>query len=427
MDSLLEARFVEALKRFARADLPVTVRKSLVRNKPGFLLSVGLDPQEWLIEPQVTLGSAQGLAVEVSIDFVLRPATVASGRKPIAVFLDGFQYHRDRVGHDMLQRMSLLTSGTYDVWGFTWQDVDAAFDRTTALPPMHLHPDGEVLKTWYRRLGHGAWAHVIDTTPMELLLKSLASEKDPIPWEPLAAIALIAQMAPPPHADTVAWRQDILAMVPAPLQSSLDAEDRALFARRPVGEPGTLALWATTTLAAAKNIALIDDFRAVVWLDDSPELRGTTEYQTAWRAFLFVFLFLRKLPQVLFLTRTGSRSTEGYARLAQLRAVRSRGLAEGWTVLDVSPGFEAVIEHLALADAPLPEVGLDLPDARGLSSGIEGELVWETQRVAVVRDLTEAEASRVAPGWKVFVLATCTADATPLVNALRGATQGETS
>ncbi len=155
MDSVLEARFVEALQRFSRLDQPVKVQKAIVRNKPGFSLTVGLGPQEWLIEPQVELGAAHGLPVTVSIDFVVRPASVSTGRKPIAVFLDGFQHHKDRVGHDMLQRMSLLSGGEYDVWCFTWKDVDAAFDRATELPKMLLHPEGPKLKDWYRQLGLG--------------------------------------------------------------------------------------------------------------------------------------------------------------------------------------------------------------------------------------------------------------------------------
>lgn len=35
MGSLMEARFVEASSRFSTEDRPVTVRRSLVRNKPG--------------------------------------------------------------------------------------------------------------------------------------------------------------------------------------------------------------------------------------------------------------------------------------------------------------------------------------------------------------------------------------------------------
>ncbi len=421
MDSVLEARFVEALQRFSRLEQPVKVQKALVRNKPGFSLSVGIDPQEWLIEPQVTLGAAHGLPVEVSIDFVLRPASVSTGRKPIAVFLDGFQHHRARVGHDMLQRMSLLSSGQYDVWSFTWDDVDAAFKRGTELPRMLLHPEGAKLKDWYRKLGLGAWTHVLDTTPLELLLRSLASPEDPIPWPRLAAIALIAQMDP--TTDASAWKTEVQAAVPAALAPAFEVGADWFLARRPHDGPGTLALWAATSRGAAQDVTRVDDFRAVICLDDAAEHHDTPEYREAWRAFLFAFLFLRTLPQVLFLTRTHSRSAEGYARLAQMRMAASADVHEMWAGLGVGAGFEVIVEQLAAADVELPEVGLDLPDPRGLSSGIEGELVWEAAKVAVVRELGD-DAARVSPDWQVFVLAQCAADVTPLVSALRGRSKG---
>lgn len=424
MDSVLEARFVEALQRFSRLERPVAIKKSLVRNKPGFHLSVGLDAQEWLVEPQVRLGAAHGLAVEISIDFVLRPATAATGRKPIAVFLDGFQYHRARVGHDMLQRMSLLSSGEYDVWGFTWQDVDAAFDGGVELPRMLIHPDGPELKDWYRQLKLGGWTDVLDTTPLELLLRSMVTPVDPIPWSKLAAIALIAQMRMDPRADLPAWKSEIASIVPAPFSAAFEVQGEWLFARRPSEGPGTLALWATTSHAAAKDVTLVDDFRAVVWLDDAPEHHDTPEYREAWRAFLFAFVFLRKLPQVLFLTRTGSALAEGFARLAQLRAAGPVAAGEAWDGLDVGPDFQGLVVQLVAAGVARPEVGLDLPDARDLSSGIEGELVWESDRIAVVRELDGGEAARISPDWKVFTLAQCAVDATPLVSALGGAAQG---
>jgi DEAD/DEAH box helicase domain-containing protein len=423
MDSVLEARFVEALQRFARPGLAVTVRKSLVRNKPGFQLSVG--SQEWLIEPQVALGAAQGLAVGVSIDFVLRPAKVASARKPIAVFLDGFQFHRNQVGDDMLRRMALLSGGEYDVWGFTWDDINAAFDRTTTLPPMQLNPDGAMLKSWYQQLGLGAWTHVLDTTPMELFMRSLASEKEEIPWETLAAITLVAQMKLPPQVDVAAWKAEIATWVPAPFRSSFEVDEQWLFARRPPGTPGTLALWATASRAAAKDVTLIDEFRAVVWLDDASEHHDTPAYHGAWRGFLFAFLLLRRLPHVLFLTRRGSKQPDGFAALAHLRMASSKNLDEAWAVLDVGPDFLPICEQLAAAQVDLPEVGFDLPDARGLSSGVEGELVWESLRVAVVRELSESMKAQIAPDWTVFELVACAADTTPLVRALRGAPQGD--
>jgi DEAD/DEAH box helicase domain-containing protein len=425
MDSVLEARFIEALHRFARPDLGVAIRKSLVRNKPGFHLAVGTE--DWLIEPQVTLGAAQGLPMTVSIDFVLRPATPGSSRRAVAVFLDGFQYHRDRVGLDMVQRMSLLTGGEYDAWGFTWQDVDAAFDRSTPLPPLVLHPDGNVLKAWYQKLGLGGWTRLLDTTPLELFITSLSTEGEGIPWPRLASIALIAQMGVPAQVDVAAWKSEIRTLVPEALRTALEeASDDWLYARRLATGGGAPGLWATASREAATDLSLVDGVRAVLWLDDAVEHQDAPAFREAWRGYLFAFLFLRSLPQVLFLTRTGAR-LEAYEGLAAMRKGSSSSLDEAWSALDVGPGFHVIIERLAEAHVELPEVGLDLPDPRGLSSGVEGELVWESLRTAVVRELAEGARSRVAPNWKVFELAQCVADVAPLVSALRGAAQGDLS
>ncbi len=103
-----------------------------------------------------------------------------------------------------------------------------------------------------------------------------------------------------------------------------------------------------------------------------------------------------------------------------MRMAASGGGDENWAELDVGADFQVVVEQLATAEIELPEVGIDLPDARGLSSGVEGELVWEAAKVAVVRELAEGEAARVSPEWQVFVLDDCAADVTPLVSALRG-------
>lgn len=424
MDSILEARFVEALQRLSRPDRPVALQKSLVRNKPGFSVTVG--SQEWLIEPQVALGPAQGLPIDVSIDFVLRPASAGSSRTPIAVFLDGFQYHRDRIGFDMLQRMSLQTSGTHDVWSFTWQDIDAAFDKTSPLPPMLLHPDGAVLKRWYQKLGLGAWTKLLDSSPLEILLTSLSAADDPIPWAKLGAVALIAQMSLPGKSDVEMWRSDVMARIPSAFQPSLQAVDQdGLFVRRMPESTSSVGLWATTSRAAAEHLDLVDAFRAVVWLDDSPELYEDPAFREAWRGYLFMFLFLRALPQVLFLTKAGRRLAE-FAGLAHMRSAKPLAVTGGWdSALDVGSGFEDIVRQLAEAGVPRPEVGLDLPNRRGLSSGIEGELVWEAPRIAVVRELGDGDRNQIAEDWRIFVLVEVVADMTPLVNALRPGAQGD--
>ena len=422
MDSVLEARFIAALERFARPDRPVALRKSLVRGKPGYQLSAG--DQTWLVEPQVTIGAAQGLPIGVSVDFVLRQATIGSARAPVAVFLDGLQFHKDRVGRDMLQRMALLSGSDHDVWCFTWDDVDAAFKPTTTLPPLLSHPDGEKLKAWYKQLGLGAFAHVVDTRPLELFVASLSTAKDAVPWSNIGAVALIAQMGASTTVDVAAWREELDAVVPEPLGSAfLGFDDASLFARRPAESPGLFALWAAASQSAVRDTDA-RGFHAVVWLDDSAEHRDTPAFREAWRGYLFAFLLLRALPHVLFLTRTGA-DPDGYRHLAHMRTAAPEGKDEAWLSIDVGPDFASLVDLLAAAGVDLPSVGIDLPDARGLSSGIEGELVWESRRLAVVPDLEPGARGAIASGWTVLTITECGTDAARLIDALRRTPGGD--
>lgn len=51
----------------------------------------------WEIEPQVVLDASSGVSVTSRADFVLWPVREAGNRKPVVIFTDGFQYHKDRV------------------------------------------------------------------------------------------------------------------------------------------------------------------------------------------------------------------------------------------------------------------------------------------------------------------------------------------
>src|SRR5690606_29585110 len=93
-DSELERRFIEALRRkpvggAARFE----VRDEIVRGKPGYSLRSG--ERMWTVEPQVTLGPDRGVVIPCKPDFVLWPQNI-DGILPIAVFLDGWRFHKDR-------------------------------------------------------------------------------------------------------------------------------------------------------------------------------------------------------------------------------------------------------------------------------------------------------------------------------------------
>ena len=126
----MEGRFIEALRRTPEGEPPRSVTHHVVNGKEGFYLRS--DFGNYLIEPQVDLGFAHGVAVPCRADFVFYPERPEPAELPIVVFTDGYEYHADpnaglRTGTDTAQRMALMRSGRYRVWSLTWDDVQEQF------------------------------------------------------------------------------------------------------------------------------------------------------------------------------------------------------------------------------------------------------------------------------------------------------------
>ena len=93
---------------------------------------------EYFIQPQYQLGKSQGVQYSTRADFLIRclSATVNGKEwntedlqqiKPIAIYLDGYQYHatkeNPRFEKDVACRHSILDSGAFYSWTLTYQDV----------------------------------------------------------------------------------------------------------------------------------------------------------------------------------------------------------------------------------------------------------------------------------------------------------------
>jgi DEAD/DEAH box helicase domain-containing protein len=131
-DSQLEQRFIEALRRKAAdGSARIDVKADLVRGKAGYFLTAGM--QHWRVEPQVNLGPEQGVVIPSKPDFVLWPET-DSGCLPIAVFLDGWQFHKEKVGDDIAKRMAIARSGRFSVWSLTYDDIARFLEPTSTAP-----------------------------------------------------------------------------------------------------------------------------------------------------------------------------------------------------------------------------------------------------------------------------------------------------
>lgn len=87
------------------------------------------------METQADLGDSDGVVEPSRPDFLIRPARRAPGRPPVAVFTDGFEFHRDATDEDSLKRMALVRAG-FLVWSLTWHDLEFVFGKAPDVPDL---------------------------------------------------------------------------------------------------------------------------------------------------------------------------------------------------------------------------------------------------------------------------------------------------
>lgn len=116
MGSELEQKFIERLKM-----VPGLQLQRDYSQKQGWIVHAG--ELSWCLQPQVSLGAAQQLALSCRPDYVFYPAEKGATLQPIAVFLDGFVFHKDVVHDDVQKRMAVLGSGRFRVWTLCWNDL----------------------------------------------------------------------------------------------------------------------------------------------------------------------------------------------------------------------------------------------------------------------------------------------------------------
>jgi len=133
LESELEHKFIDTLKV---AGQPWRVSPATINGKNGYLLTVGkVDNMggadelsfAWKIEPQVMLDKKDGVSDFCKPDFILWPlkanGIAESHVKPIALFLDGYEYHYNIVAEDSRKRQSIVNSGEFIVWTLYWDDL----------------------------------------------------------------------------------------------------------------------------------------------------------------------------------------------------------------------------------------------------------------------------------------------------------------
>lgn len=191
VESELEARFPEALARFSGTDCvggqKVRVSADIIHGKTGYRVAIG--ERAYAMEPQVDLGKADGVQFACRPDFVLWPA--ATDLRPVAIFLDGYQFHAQKSSEDLIKRQSLMHAG-FVVWTLNWYDVNRVIgDKAMDVPlltgmtsPEQHH---QAIAGLAKVAGVVNTAQYLSMTSFELLMHFLADQKS----EDMAAQALL--------------------------------------------------------------------------------------------------------------------------------------------------------------------------------------------------------------------------------------------
>lgn len=403
-DSTLEKRFVEALRR-EHTGLRYGLTEVLFKGKPGYQVQAG--SRRWRLELQVNLRGQDGVVVPCKPDFVFWPDDGA-GDLPIAVFLDGWQYHKETVPTDLAKRMAVAKSGKFSVWTLTWDDIDTVLQgKEPACPspwPTLLADGGaNVAETLCAVLGIGKANGFKSLAPFLQLHQRLSGWRH----EELRkfAIALAAGMVNPPG-DVAAmqalreggfWRRlDDLALLPELNKHRIGVRQLGPVVGLAAGiDPGQLA-----QVMKGDGAPLNEPVVVGQWLpDDAPEAERLVRWQQLWRC-LNLLLPLR----FAWFGAAGMSSLEALQN-APVLCSQSTGLSPAWVeALDlVLREVHAWASALAEAGTPAPAVGYELLDGKGRVLA-EAEMAWTGPRVAVLLDDTESRDRFADEGWSCFTV-----------------------
>jgi DEAD/DEAH box helicase domain-containing protein len=415
-DSKLEQRFIEALRRKAAdGSARIEVKEEIVRGKAGYVVTAG--EHHWRVEPQVNLGPDQGVVIPSKPDFVLWPDT-ESGCLPIAVFLDGWQFHKDRIGDDIAKRMAIARSGRLSVWSLTYDDIARFLEPTVAAPESvwstALIVGMDQAAPTYERFGIPELISFHTLTAFEQLRHRLAGLRD----EKLLRLGLVLALRVGARAFDAQAFSGLAASPAGKLLADLEVFEWPASPDfgRCVAEPCAqyeICVQARRVdlqeLAGAVSKRELQPCVVLRWVTEDPTL-SDGDRRRLWQQWWQAANLLIPIGNAWAVADVGC----DIAALAKAPVYQAKsgmtGEWEGASALAASP-VQGLLVGLFEAGAPAPEVGFELMgDDRCVAA--ECELAWPSRKVAVLL-APGGEPAFVKAGWKALH-----ADESALLNTL---------
>ena len=425
-DSVLEQRFIDALARHRYQDKPTTLRKEVINGKPGYLLSIG--EQTWQIEPQVELGQNDGVAIPSRADFVFYPAKESLDIKPIAVFTDGWEYHRDRLSQDFQPRMAIAKSGNFHVWSLTWSDIESQFKSQPGAYVNLLTQDiSSLFRTNQNKLHQQYNCEQLrplkDKDSFAWLVNYLTLPDRNL-WQRWALLRTLAYINPLAQCDRNIWEQEVGQLTDSKIINTFDLNHSCRLAN---------ISWKSTqqndiiqsyfAIAPPKHKSYDAKGSLVVISIDDRFNEIDDEIVIAWTGVLRQYNLFQFLDYSYVVT---SRSSETETELEPLLlppptdrktpGSNSNPIWQEIKELVFDENAIALINYMATHNWQVPEVGYELTDDTDTVIA-EAELAWSDRKLALVIDTSETEIF-IQNNWTALTVAEALQDPETLYTEL---------
>lgn len=428
-DSELEQQFIVALGQMGNEHRKVEIQQVLVHDKQGYILNITeedaahhiFERYSWEIEPQVLLDQEQGVSIKCKPDFVLWPNFDTSNGQhlPVAVFTDGFLYHKNKVADDTLKREAIHRSGNFRVWSLSYKDVQSVFQvqddfATNALEESRML-SGQQMYSLMVKNKNATSLQPSRSTMMELLMQylGLCDAEDQFRGQADAyAMSLSDKSKATVALEFNRWNQKIKTIVEDSHFTDINFDfGKTIFGWwRPRSSQSDLSCLMGMDIGRYKKNP-VDAVMVVSILDDRPDRRGD-KYEQEWNGFWHFHNVMQFMDNFIGVSELGIQDK------VYLALPISDSVSDGNVMDDgMASPWDKVIEKLKeYADEQemrllmsMREQGVDLPDivADDVQDGdtvLDGvELAWSNRKLAfIISDCKESRDNFEKEGWTVF-------------------------
>lgn len=418
-ESELERMFIQALKLMNNENRQIYMDTIMINEKKGYLFKIG--DKRWEIEPQVDLDSSVGVSVKTRADFVFWPRKKGNEQKPVAIYTDGFRYHKDKSDDDTLKREAVRKSNNFRVWSLSWKDIETAFKQqgdyfTSTLIPEKFPSGPQIFKPTLENQGVSG-LEPDKISALELFMRYLEADNPEHIFKSYAqaySFSLLDMTSITDKLNFMDWQNRINeAMGERILPEDKFKEGETIYCTwSPRKQNAHISILAGINVAEFKE----KNAGALPWicsiLEDAIDKRGD-KYEADWNGFWHFYNMMQFSNRFMGLTQ-GGIDNGIYAEIkempvGELAGMEVVGVTNNWASI-----FELLFEDEAIEMAhKLNELNVKVPSSAGYelindSGGViaDCELAWEEEKIAFLfgNQLNNKE-EFLNKGWIVFSIA----------------------